>query len=55
MESIVTVQGKTWIVPANKVSGLIAWLQGNAIDSSAPVQPMQESIQQGKELLVESK
>ena len=53
MEERINIGGKVWIVPANKVPSLVAWLQANAVDGSRPV-PMQESMSQGKELLTEN-
>jgi hypothetical protein len=52
MEERVVIRGKMYLVPADRVSGLVAWLESNAVDASQR-QPMRESMQGGRELLVE--
>ena len=34
-EQIVTVAGQTWVVPGNKVSSLIAWLNSNTVSAQS--------------------
>lgn len=52
MEERITIRGKTYLVPNERVPMLIGWLMVNAIDASQ-LRPMQESIQSNKELLLE--
>ena len=52
MEERVMIRGKMYIVPADRVSSLVAWLEQNAIDASRK-QPMRESMQGDRELLIE--
>lgn len=43
-DTVITVNGKTWIVPANKTQGLIAWLSSNAVDASESRSQLREVI-----------
>ena len=42
MEQRITVNGKTYIVPAQAIGGLVQWLQLNAVDASQAVEPVHE-------------
>lgn len=41
MEQRIVINGKMYIVPAGRVSSLIAWLETNAVDASR-TQPIRE-------------
>jgi hypothetical protein len=34
MEQRITVMGKTYIIPGNRVSSLISWLESNAVENT---------------------
>ena len=59
MEQRISLNGKTYIVPANAVSGLTMWLEQNAIDTSkAQAQQVREVVRDGtsepRDLLLEN-
>ena len=49
MEISVTVGNNTWIVPANAVSSLIAWLNNNAIEIGRQKQEIREVRNDGSQ------
>jgi len=42
MEVRVTIGNKTWVVPSNAVSSLIAWLNSNAVELGGTRQEVRE-------------
>ena len=57
MEQTVNVNGKMYIIPAGKVSSLVAWLEANAVDAGKPRQEVREVIDNqpndGRQLIME--
>ena len=43
MEQMINFNGKTYIIPANKVGNLIMWLEANAIQPNTAAQPRMEN------------
>lgn len=47
METRITIGNKTWIVPANAVGSLIAWLNANAVELGGRRQEIREVMGNG--------
>jgi hypothetical protein len=57
METKITVNGKTWIVPGEKLGQLVAWLSSNAVEAGFSRQEVREVKNENtdpRQLLVEN-
>lgn len=57
METKITVNGKTWIVPSDKLGQLVAWLSSNAVEAGFARQEVREVRNENtdpRQLLVEN-